>query len=243
MLDPQRGPQRRAALKSKATDIGTTVTRQARATATSTVDRARAIATERGLVKPESDIETTIEDIAAGATPAPLVPVMDTLTAHRRRPAARPRRRHEPGRASRSSPTTERPSRRTAGNDVIATGATTGRRLYRDGALADGRSDRLRLGVSILVEHGRVAWIRPSDDEGPLGDAGTLEIVDASGSTIVPGLVDAHSHLTLPGGAHWIDRLGDPYDDQRRYAEANARLLTQAGRPLGTRRRVGAGDR
>ena len=45
------------------------------------------------------------------------------------------------------------------------------RRLYRDGALADGRSDRLRLGVSILTDGGRIAWIRPSDDEGPLGDA------------------------------------------------------------------------
>ena len=39
--------------------------------------------------------------------------------------------------------------------------------LYRDGALADGRSDRLRIGVSILVVDGRIAWIRPSDDEGP----------------------------------------------------------------------------
>jgi imidazolonepropionase-like amidohydrolase len=106
---------------------------------------------------------------------------------------------------------------------------STVRRLYRDGALADGRSDRLRLGVSILVEGGRVTWIRPSDDEGPAGDTASLEIVDASGSTVVPGLVDAHSHVTLPGGAHWIDRIGDASDDQRRYAEANARLLTQAG--------------
>ncbi len=31
------------------------------------------------------------------------------------------------------------------------------RRLYRDGALADARSDALRVGVSILVEDGRIA--------------------------------------------------------------------------------------
>ena len=103
------------------------------------------------------------------------------------------------------------------------------RRLYRDGALADGRSDRLRLGVSILVEDGRVTWIRPSDDEGPLVDPGGVEIVDASGSTIVPGLVDAHSHLTMPGGAHWIDRASDPTETLLEAAEANARLLTRAG--------------
>jgi imidazolonepropionase-like amidohydrolase len=103
------------------------------------------------------------------------------------------------------------------------------RRLYRDGALADGRSDRLDLGVSILVEDGRIAWIRPSDDEGPVTDPGDVEVVDASGSCIVPGMVDGHSHLTMPGGAHWIDRGSDPTDALMGHAEANAALLTGAG--------------
>ena len=56
------------------------------------------------------------------------------------------------------------------------------RRVYRDGALADGRSDRLRLGVSVLVEDGRITWIRPSDDEGDIPDPGGVEVIDASGS-------------------------------------------------------------
>ena len=102
-------------------------------------------------------------------------------------------------------------------------------RLYRDGALADGRSDRLERGVSILAEDGRIAWIRPANDEGPIPDGGTVEIVDASGSTIVPGMVDAHSHLTMPGGAHWIDRGSDPTERLLAVADANGRLLTQAG--------------
>jgi imidazolonepropionase-like amidohydrolase len=105
--------------------------------------------------------------------------------------------------------------------------------LYQDGALADGRSDRLELGVSILVEDGRIAWIRPSDDEGQRdpdgGPDGALEVVDASGSVFVPGLVDCHSHLTLPGGAHWIDRIDDPPERLLAVAEHNARLLRQAG--------------
>ena len=102
-----------------------------------------------------------------------------------------------------------------------------GPRLYRDGALADGRSDRLEIGTSILTAGGRIAWIRPSDDEGPLPS--DTEVVDASGSTIVPGMVDAHSHLTMPGGAHWIDRGSDPTDTLLDVAQANARLLTDAG--------------
>lgn len=105
---------------------------------------------------------------------------------------------------------------------------TAQRTLYRDAALADGRSSELQLGVSILVEAGRIAWIRPSDGEEDPG-SGELEIVDASGATIVPGMVDAHSHVTLPGGAHWIDRIGDPPAALLEVAERNGRLLSAAG--------------
>ncbi len=91
-----------------------------------------------------------------------------------------------------------------------------------------------------------ITWIRPSDDEGPVEDPGDVEVVDASGSTIVPGMVDAHSHLTMPGGAHWIDRGSDPTDRLLEVAEANARLLTQAGvrwaRDVGSVRRADPAD-
>jgi len=42
-------------------------------------------------------------------------------------------------------------------------------------------------------------------------------------------MVDAHSHLTMPGGAHWIDRALDPTVDLLGHAEHNARLMRQAG--------------
>ena len=121
------------------------------------------------------------------------------------------------------------------------------RRLYRDGALADGRDDRLRRGVSILVEDGPDHLDPPSRRRGTGRDPGAVELVDASGSTIVPGMVDCHSHLTMPGGAHWIDRVLDPTDRLLEVAEANARLLTQAGvrwaRDVGSMRRRRPGRR
>ena len=105
----------------------------------------------------------------------------------------------------------------------------TTRTLYRDAAVTDARSDRLQLGVSALVEDGTIRWIRPSDDEADPGPLEGLEIVDASGATIVPGMVDAHSHVTLPGGAHWIDRIDDPPAALLDAAERNGRLLTGSG--------------
>jgi imidazolonepropionase-like amidohydrolase len=103
------------------------------------------------------------------------------------------------------------------------------RTLYRDAALADGRSDRPQIGVSLLVEDGTIRWIRPVDGEEDATSIESLEVVDASGATIVPGMVDAHSHLTLPGGAHWIERLGDPPATLLEVAERNGRLLSHAG--------------
>jgi len=112
--------------------------------------------------------------------------------------------------------------------------------LYRDAALADATGPQLRLGVSVLVVDDRIAWIRSVDDE---PDAGAdVEVVDASGCTIVPGLVDSHSHLTLPGGAHWIERGFDSAERLLAVAEDNARLQRGAGvrwaRDVGSPRRV-----
>jgi imidazolonepropionase-like amidohydrolase len=98
--------------------------------------------------------------------------------------------------------------------------------LYRGAALADARSSQLRVGVSVLVADGRIAWIRPADGE---EDAGAARVIDAAGATIVPGMVDAHSHLTGPGGANWIARFGDPPGVLLETAEYNARLAHAAG--------------
>jgi imidazolonepropionase-like amidohydrolase len=101
--------------------------------------------------------------------------------------------------------------------------------LYRDAALADGRSDRLQLGMSVLVDGDRIEWIRPSDGEEDPRAAEGLEVVDAIGLTIVPGMVDGHSHFTGAGGAHWMDHWRDPPETILENAARNAALLTQAG--------------
>ncbi len=104
--------------------------------------------------------------------------------------------------------------------------------LYRNAAVADGRSDRLQLAMSVLVRGDRIAWIRPTDtEEDPESSdgSGALEIVDAGGTTLVPGMVDGHSHLTMPGGSHWIDRGADSPAAAVATAARNAALMTRAG--------------
>jgi imidazolonepropionase-like amidohydrolase len=102
----------------------------------------------------------------------------------------------------------------------------TGSTWYRDGALADGRSASLQRNVSILVEDGRIAWIRPTGGEEETSGA---TLVDCAGATFVPGMVDCHSHLTGPGGANWIERFNDPPEAMLAAAEHNGRIGMAAG--------------
>ena len=99
-----------------------------------------------------------------------------------------------------------------------------GRLLIRDACLADGHSPTLQVGIDLLIENGRIAWVSP--DESDPGDA---DVLDGGGATIVPAFVDAHSHLTMPGGSHWIERGSDPPDRLREVARRNASRLVQAG--------------
>ena len=97
--------------------------------------------------------------------------------------------------------------------------------VLHDAALADGTSSSLRTGVSLAIEDGRIAWIRPNDS----ADTSGAEVVDAGGATIVPAMVDCHSHLTMQGGSHWIARADDPGPVLRQVARENANRLAQAG--------------
>jgi imidazolonepropionase-like amidohydrolase len=96
--------------------------------------------------------------------------------------------------------------------------------LIRDACLADGRSATLQVGVNLLIEQGRIARVSPDDI-----DPGDAEVLDGGGATIVPAFVDAHSHLTMPGGSHWIDRGSDPPARLREVARRNAARLVQSG--------------
>src|SRR5438477_99826 len=97
--------------------------------------------------------------------------------------------------------------------------------VLHDAAFADGTSASRRTGVSLAIENGRIAWIRPNDS----ADTKGAMVIDAGGATIAPALVDCHSHLTMQGGSHWIQRGDDPPDVLRQVARDNARRLAHAG--------------
>jgi imidazolonepropionase-like amidohydrolase len=65
-----------------------------------------------------------------------------------------------------------------------------------NGRLFDGTGAPLRSGVSVLVERGRVERVARAGDAPPEG----ARVVDLGGRTLLPSLVDAHSHVGLGFG-------------------------------------------
>jgi imidazolonepropionase-like amidohydrolase len=118
--------------------------------------------------------------------------------------------------------------------------------LVVDAAFADGTTEAVRRGTSLLVDGPTVAGLWHDGDGPDPGEADAV-IIDGSGATIIPGLVDSHAHLSLPGGARWIERGFDPADDLLAVGEDNGELLVRAGirwaRDVGAPRRAGADGR
>jgi imidazolonepropionase-like amidohydrolase len=71
--------------------------------------------------------------------------------------------------------------------------------------LFDGAARTMRQGVDILVEGGRIAAL-PARGQGPQ-DA---ERIDCGGRAVIPGLIDAHAHVTLAGVSELAALTADP---------------------------------
>jgi imidazolonepropionase-like amidohydrolase len=82
--------------------------------------------------------------------------------------------------------------------------AAAKRIAVRAGRLIDGKSDSVLMNALILVENDRIVSV----SAGGTAPAG-VEVVDLSKATVLPGFVDAHTHLLLNG-----DITSEDYDVQ-----------------------------
>ena len=70
--------------------------------------------------------------------------------------------------------------------------------LIRPGLLADGLGGSARSGESVFVRDGVIAAVGPTEAVEKDVPPGT-ETVDLPGCCLTPGLIDGHTHLSLPG--------------------------------------------
>lgn len=110
--------------------------------------------------------------------------------------------------------------------------------LLRPAAVWDGTSDAPRPGWTVLVRGERIAAVGPAAEVGsPKG----ATVIDLPGSTLIPGLIEGHSHLLLHpyDETAWNDQvLREPLALRTARAVNHARATLMAGftteRDLGT---------
>ena len=98
--------------------------------------------------------------------------------------------------------------------------------LFTDVMIFDG-SGRDRFPGQVLVRDDRIVAVAPRDER---LDAPDAEIVDGAGRTLMPGMVEAHAHLTWPTSIERvINAMKVPLDEHVAITENNARITLDAG--------------
>jgi imidazolonepropionase-like amidohydrolase len=96
--------------------------------------------------------------------------------------------------------------------------------LFRNGYVWNGRDDT-RTQSDVLVENGKVARIA---SPGAIAAAGALEI-EAAGATLMPGMVEAHGHLSFPVATYLYQIEDTPPEETVLITMHNAKRLIDAG--------------
>ena len=79
---------------------------------------------------------------------------------------------------------------------------------------------------SVLVEGNRISAVGPAGATLAAGDA---DVIDGQGATLMPGLVEAHSHLTFPDVAQSVELGFIPPEEHMLRTAQNARRMLDAG--------------
>ena len=95
--------------------------------------------------------------------------------------------------------------------------------------LVDGRGGPVRKDMAVVVEGGRIAGVVPRSEAARLGEEGR-EVHEFPGATLVPGLIDCHTHTNMPGDGSSGEDVIPHGDDVRLMRSArNCRMALETG--------------
>lgn len=109
--------------------------------------------------------------------------------------------------------------------------------LIKAGRLIDVKAGRVLTDQSILIEGDRIKEVGPSSTIAAHAPS-DARVIDLSNSTVLPGLIDCHTHLTFDPQHSGYSALGISTPREALYGAKNARVTLEAG--FTTVRNVGA---
>ncbi|HYL10845.1 MAG TPA: amidohydrolase family protein [Candidatus Acidoferrales bacterium] len=111
--------------------------------------------------------------------------------------------------------------------------------VLRAARMFDGKSDSLAKPGLVVVSDGKITGVGAGAAIPP-----GAEVIDLGDATLLPGFIDAHTHLSMEASDDWkqatLNRLQKPVAEQALDASVNARKTLMAG--FTTVRDVGSGD-
>jgi imidazolonepropionase-like amidohydrolase len=115
--------------------------------------------------------------------------------------------------------------------------------VIRAARLWDGKSDTVQSPGVVIVQDGKIRAVGAEADR-MLASMRITNIVDVGDATLLPGFMDAHTHLTMEMSLDWkqdrLNSLSQPIAERALDASVNARRTLMAG--FTTVRDVGAGE-
>ena len=118
---------------------------------------------------------------------------------------------------------------------VTCSAQQSARTIIRAGKLLDVRSGKLLADQAVVIEEGKIVSVGPASDAKPTSSDKLIDLHDA---TLVPGLIDAHTHLTSDPQDSGYEALGISVPREALIGARNARITLDAG--FTTVRNVGA---
>src|SRR2546425_5244046 len=111
--------------------------------------------------------------------------------------------------------------------------------LVKAGRLVDARAGAVLTNQAILIEGERIKELGPAGAVAGHAPPGA-KVIDLSGATVLPGLIDCHTHITADPGDYYQQLFRQSPIDQAVVAHVFARRTLEAA--VITIRNIGAGE-
>lgn len=102
-------------------------------------------------------------------------------------------------------------------------------KLLRNGLLIDGTGQEEKLGMDVLIEGNRITAIGPHLDIPSQYQPHEVDIIELNGKTIMPGMTEAHTHLTWQDSLYIQDIDFKPIEETMVGAIKNAETMIKSG--------------